>query len=167
MKNKRGISLITLIVMIVIMIILATITMRVATDSYEKSIETKAEAEKEQLRKAITGRFAANQRNNTANPIVGILIPEEKLKTKEEAIEFICSKLQNEYGKYVNNLALGSDETTQKELIEEFVSDNFDDMEYTRILTSSDLIDLDLENTNLNAVYLVNYYSADVVGPIN
>ena len=47
------------------------------------------------------------------------------------------------------------------------ICDNFDDMEYTRLLFHSDLIELGIEKTNLNAVYLVNYYSSDVVGPIS
>jgi len=59
------------------------------------------------------------------------------------------------------------DNSTQRVLIERFVYDNFEDMKYTRILLYTDLIELGIENTNMNAVYLVNYYSNDVVGPIS
>lgn len=165
MKNNKGISMITLIVMIIIMIILASITINVSTKSYQESIETKMQAEREQVKKAIAGRFGAYQRNSTGNPLVGILIPEENLDTTQHAVEYICDKFKKEYGKSL--IPISEDSSDPKQLLEKFVSDNFDDMEYTRILVPSDLIDLGIENTNLNAVYLVNYYSTDVVGPIN
>lgn len=165
MKNNKGINLIALIVMIVIMIILASIAIRVGTDSYENALESKAAAERQQVISAISGRFGDYQRNNTANPIVGFMIPKENLDTKENVTAYIKDKLKNEYGKLMTDDEL--ENQTYQNLIKEFVEDNFEDMEYTRLLLYSDLIELGIEKTNLNAVYLVNYYSSDVVGPIS
>ena len=165
MKNNKGISLVALIVMIIIMIILAGIATNIGIESYEKAMESKAETEREEVEKAITGRFGDYQRNSTANPLVGLFIPEEYLDTRDSATEYITNKLKNDYGKMKTEDE--AQNSTQKNSIKKFVSDNFDDMEYTRILVNSDLLDLEIENTNLNAVYVVNYYSHDVVGPID
>lgn len=165
MKNNKGISLITLIVMIVIMIILASIAINVGTSSYENALESKAAAEKQQVTTAVSDRFGDNQRNSTANPIVGLLVPEENRGTEDEIYFYLISKLKNDYGKLITDDEI--ENKTQQKQIESFVKDNFEDMEYTRILVYNDLIELGMEITNLNAVYVVNYYSSDVVGPIS
>ena len=128
-------------------------------------ILTKAEEERKQVINAVSGRFGDYQRNSTANPIVGLMIPEENLVNEETATNYICNKFKNEYGKLITEDEIQN--STQTKLIQKFVSDNFDDMEYTRILEYTDLIELEIEYTNLNAVYLVNYYSNDVIGPIS
>ncbi len=162
MKNNKGISLIALIVMIIVMIILAAIAMNATTESYDKSLETKANEERAQVQYAVSTRFGENQRNSTSNPIIGIMVPEENRSTIDLSVTYIITKLKSDYGKFVTE-----DNAKQEADIKKFVTDNFEDMEYTRILTATDLIELDIENTNINAVYVVNYYSADVVGPIN
>ena len=162
MKNNKGVNLVALVVMMVVMIILASIAIKAGTDAYKNALETKAAEERKQVEYAISDRFGDYQRNSTANPLVGLLIPDENFTSKEATTTYITNKIKNEYGKLI------ADEETQ-DLIKKFVSDNFEDedMEYTRILVYRDLIELGIENTNLNAVYLVNYYSNDVVGPIN
>jgi len=165
MKNNKGINLVALIIMIIVMIMLAAIAINVSMDSYENSLEAKSAAERQQLTVAISSRFGDNQRNATANPLVGLTIPEENLESEQSIIDFVCDKFKNEYGKLMTDDEL--DNSTQRVLIERFVYDNFEDMKYTRILLYTDLIELGIENTNMNAVYLVNYYSNDVVGPIS
>ena len=89
MRNNKGINLIALIVMIVVMIILASVAIRVGTDSYKNALESKGAAERKEVVSAISSRFGDNQRNNTANPIVGFIIPEENSGTEEETVEYI------------------------------------------------------------------------------
>lgn len=165
MRNNKGISLVALIIMIIVMIMLAAIAVNVSMDSYYNSLEAKAAAERQQVIMAISGRFGDYERNTTANPLVGLTIPEEYLETEETIYNFVYNKFRNEYGKLVTGDELTN--STQKAAIEIFVHDNIEDMEYTRILLYTDLIELGIENTNMNAVYLVNYYSSDVVGPIS
>ena len=164
MKNNKGINLVALIIMIIVMIMLAAIAVNVSMDSYNKSLEAKSDAERQQVVNAIAGRFGDYQRNATANPLVGITIPEESLITEEATLNFIEQKLKNEYGKLNSEQAVNS---AQIEDVKKLISDNFDDMEYTRILIYTNLVELGIENTNKNAVYIVNYYSNDVIGPIN
>lgn len=165
MKNNKGISLLSLVSMIIVMIILAAISINVGTNSYQNALKSKATAERQQVISAVTGRFGDNQRNSTSNPIVGLMIPDEYLDNEEKIIEYITTKLRSEYGKLMTDEEIANQ--TNRTQIEHFVYDNFNDMEYTRLVFYNDLIDLGIENTNLNAIYLVNYYSSDVVGPID
>ena len=165
MKNNKGINLIALIVMIIVMIILAAIAIKTGTDAYQNALKTKGAEERKQVEYAISDRFGDYQRNETANPLVGFIIPDEDVETEAKAKNYLISKFKGEYGKLATDDEIQNN--TQRKLIEKFVADNFNEMEYTRILIYSDLIDLGVENTNLNAIYLVNYYSNDVVGPIN
>lgn len=165
MKNNKGINLVALVVMIIIMIILASIAIKAGTDAYQNALETKAAEERKQVEYAVSDRFGDYQRNATANPLVGFSIPDENRESDEKLTNYITDKFKSEYGKLITDDEMQN--STQKNLIRKFVSDNFEDMEYTRILVYSDLIELGIENTNLNAIYLVNYYSNDVVGPIN
>ncbi len=163
MKKEKGISLISLVVMIVVMIILASIGMNVSMNAYEESINAKQAAENQQVKDAVTGRFGDYQRNGTANPIVGLMIPSEETKSLEKTYDYIIKKLKDS-GKLVTEDEFQNQ--TQSKQIKKFVLDNEEDIEYTRLLEYNDLLELGLENTNLNAIYLVNYYSSDVVGPI-
>lgn len=164
MKNNKGISLITLVVMIVIMIILASVAINVSMNSYDEALRAKIYAERQQVIDAVTGRFSDYQRNNTANPLLGLMIPEENSETLMDTYDYIENKLRNEYYKLLTDDEY--DNQTQTKQISKFLVDNAEDMEYTRILFYDDLLELGLENTTLQAVYLVNYYSSDVVGPI-
>lgn len=163
MKNKKGISLIALVVMMIIMIILASIAMNVSMNAYDEGQRAKQAAEKQQVIEAVNGRFGDYQRNGTANPILGLMIPEEESKTLEDTFNYVIQKLK-ENGKLVTDDEIQNQ--TQTKQIRKFILDNEEDMEYTRILEYNDLLELGLENTTLYAVYLVNYYSSDVVGPI-
>ena len=163
MKNNKGISLISLAVMIVIMVILAAIAMWITFDTYDEGLRAKGEAERMQVANAISGRFGDYQRNNTASPLLGLVVPPENSATTEDIYEYIVEKFKND-GKLVTEDEIENQTLTKQ--IRKFVLDNAEDMKYTRILVSTDLLELGMENTNLNAMYLVNYYSTDVVGPI-
>lgn len=164
MKNNKGINLITLVIMIVIIIILAAIVIRPVTNSYDNAIKSRQEAERNQVVSAITERFGDNQRNNNLYPLIGEAIPNEYQNTEEALSGYLISLFKNK-GKL---LSKDEDEIqTQKSEIEKFVSDNFEDMEYTKILYGTELLSLDIETTTTNTIYLVNYYSSDVVGPIS
>ena len=51
--------------------------------------------------------------------------------------------------------------------IGEFIETNINQMQYTRILRHGDIINLELDNISLKSVFLVNYATNSVVGPIN
>ena len=166
MKNNKGINLIALIVMIIVMIILATIAIKTGTDAYQNALKTKGAEERKQVEYAISDRFGDYQRNETANPLVGFIIPDEDIETEAKAKNYLISKFKGEYGKLATDDEIQNNTVSLKNM-ETGYQETLSLEEATRILIYSDLIDLGVENTNLNAIYLVNYYSNDVVGPIN
>lgn len=171
MKNNKGINLISLVIMIIIMIILAAVAINISMNSYDQAIRSKQAAERQQVVSAVQGRFGDYTRNSTANPLLGLRIyPEDyavddAVDDKDELFAYLIRKFKTEYGKLVTDEELANG--TQAKEIEEFVDATQGETEYTRILVSTDLLELGIENTTLQAVYLVNYYTNDVVGPIN
>lgn len=164
MKNNKGISLVALVVMIIIMIILAAVAINITMDAYDESQRAKQKTERQEVIEAVSGRFGDYMRNHTANPLLGLIIPEENVATMLDVRNYIDIKLRTDYGKLVTEDEILNH--TQTKEIEKFIADNFNDMEYTRILLYDDLLELGVENVTIHAVYLVNYYSSDVIGPI-
>ncbi len=169
MLNNRGVNLIALIIMMIVMVIIAAIAITNSTDSYDQALEAKNKEERRQVSNAVGARFGSNQINAVVSPIIGEVIPKEYINrpTKEEAIVSIKNYLVELFlseGKLVSDDEL-ENKTTQKK-IQKFIEDNYNDMEYTRVLRHADIIELGLDSISLEAEFLVNYYSTDVVGPI-
>ncbi len=167
--NNKGVSLIALVVMRIVMIIIAGIAINNSVGSYDQALEAKALEERRQVSNAISARFGSNQINSIVRPIIGEVIPNEYLNksSDEEAIiatrDYLVKMFFME-GRLVTDDEMNN-KTTQKK-IEKFLRDNIQDMEYTRVLRQPDLVELGLESISIESVFLVNYYSTDVVGPI-
>ena len=167
--NNKGINLIALIIMIIIMIILAGIAINNSTTSVDKSFEAKAREERNQVAIAVSARFGEYHINSVASPIIGETIPSEYFSsdTDEENIEntkdYLVSMFRRE-GKMQTDDELYNH--TIENQLQKFLEDNINDMEYTRILRHDDVIGLALDSISLASEFVVNYYSADVVGPI-
>ena len=167
--DNKGINLIALIIMIVVMIIIAGIAINNSTGSYEQALTAKAREERNQMAKAVGLRFGNYQINKVASPIVGDVIPEEYLNkpTDEEIIsstkDYLVTMFRKE-GKLVTDDEMNN-HTTEKE-IEKFLKDNINDMEYTRVLRHANIVELEVDSISIQSEFLVNYYSQDVVGPI-
>jgi type II secretory pathway pseudopilin PulG len=167
--NNKGISLIALAIMIIVMIIIASIAMNAGIDSYDQAVDAKNKEERNQVSQAVNARFGDNQFNAAVSPIVGELIPSEcfSYPTDEQIIESAKTYLVD---LFISEGRLQTqDEVTNKTIqkdIQRFLEENINDMQYTRILRHNDIIELGLESITINSIFLVNYYSADVVGPI-
>lgn len=153
MKNSKGISMITLIITIIIMLILAGIVYVVSDDGRERADKAKYLNEIKLIREAAQSRFAGYLRSSTTYPLEGTL-------AKDSLAEIL---LQLE--------TLGCESTSLDEMgneINVFLSDNVENSEYSRIINYADMLELGITNVSSKTtyVYLVNYYSLDVVGPI-
>lgn len=161
--NNKGINLITLVITIIVIIILATITINIGTKAYDNAREARLEEQRNNVINAVSARFADNQRNELVNPLLGYAIQVEDGDTAENLANKYIERFKDE-GK------LDTDDTQKnantEDQIKKLILDNFDNMNYTRVLQYNDLIALEIENTDTNALFLVNYYSSDVVGPI-
>ncbi len=169
MNNKKGVSIVALVFMIIIMIILAGIALRSGMTGYDKAYEAKAKEERRQIVNAISSRFGDYQRNSTVYPLVGFEIPLEYLDesiAEDTRAENISNYLIRVF-RSDNRLNLDSKTiVTTEEDIRNFVKKNMDCINYTRILMHDDIIELGIDTISLQSMFLINYYSADVVGPI-
>ncbi len=171
-RKHAGISLISLIIMIIVMIILASIVITVSTKSYDQSLIAKQETERLQVVNAIQTRFGQYERNHTTSPLLGLQLSDITDKEADEIVTDLVELFTMEYEKNILDTEIlvppeNVQNYTSKGRIRKFITDNQEEMEYTRILKYDNLQELGLENVNTRALYLVNYYSNDVVGPIN
>lgn len=164
--NNKGISLIALVIMIIVIIIIASIAINNSTGSYDNGLDAKAKEERAQVVDAINYRFGDNQIDSSINPLVGDTLPQElfEKETDEERKEAIKEYIIN---LFVSEGKLRTDNNKEvEEQIKKFVDDNFIEMEYTRILRHNEVVQLGLNSVSNDSEFLVNYYSIDVVGPI-
>lgn len=159
--NNKGISLIALAIMIIVMIIIAGIALNAGIGSYEQALVAKAKEERNQVAHAVHARFGDSQVNSAISPIIGEYVPSEQDIAKTE--EYLINMFRAE-GKLATQDEL--DNKTIQKNIKEFLNSNSGDMEYTRILRHDDIIELGIDSISVESLFLVNYYSADVVGPI-
>ncbi len=163
MKNNRGVSMIALIIAIVIMIILASIALNAGNDAFDRAQIAKADAERKEVMKAVESRYGKYSINKTASPLVGEKIPAEYY-TVNEISDYLIDLFRSENRMFSDDEMMNH---TREREIQAFLVNNVDNMEYTRILRHDDVINLGLDNITLKSVFLVNYYSVDVVGPIS
>ena len=169
MNSKKGVSIVALVFMIIIMVILASIALTSGLTGYDKAYEAKAKEERRQIVNAISGRFGDNQRNGTVYPLVGFEIPPEYYTNDNDDATKIENITNYLLGVFRSNDKLNLDEVTinqTKDEVKKFVEKNLDIMKYTRILMHDDIIALGIDSISQYAMFLINYYSADVVGPI-
>ena len=172
MKNNKGISLIALAIAIVIMIILASVALRAGTTDYDKAVEAKEDAERGQVSTAIGYRYGNYLVNKTTNPLIGDKIGFNSTLSDYTGENFI-EDYKRELKEYLILFFMGEGRLNAPERLtnfeadmDEFLERNLDCMQYTRILRHADIINLELDNISLNSVFLVNYYTNSVVGPI-
>ena len=163
MKNNKGVSIIALIVTIIVLIILSTLVIRASTDDYDKAQEAKESLERGEVLQAVSTRYGNYLRNSTANPLVGDKVPEEYVNANE-IYDYLVDLFKSE-NRMLSNREIKTGEIAGE--INKFVIKNIDQMEYTRILRHSDIVSLNIDNVSQSAVFLVNFESSTVVGPIN
>jgi len=155
--NNKGINLIALVIMIIIMIIIAAIAYSNSFDAHEKALIAREKEENMNVTNAIQNRFGEYMVNNTLNPLCGVIIP---ANTKETMNAYIINYLR-EHDKLSTERRL-----EYESAIFDLLKQNEENLEYTRILERSHLVELGIENIPTDAMYVVNYYGTTVVGPI-
>lgn len=168
MKNNQGISMITLIITIVVIIILSSIAIVVSENGIDMAIDARYQNERKELQSAVTSRFAGYLRNSQTYPLEGASVEaifDETLSNEEKK-----SQATTEIVDYLKNLGRYTAETDEvKNEIGKILEDNINHVKYTRIIGSTEMLSLGITNLNsdINYNYIVNYYSADVIGPIS
>lgn len=162
MKNNEGINLIALILTIIVMIIIAGVAISNVPEAYQKAQQAKELTENSEVKKAITNRYGDYVRNGTAHPLIGDVIP-SNFVTTEEIRTYLITLFKSENRSLMGN----RDDMTFEEELDAFLARNVNLMNYTRILRHSDAVNLDIGSISINSVFLVNYFTTDVIGPIN
>ena len=162
MKKDQGVSLIALIIMIIIMVIIAGIALSAA-------LEAKNKEERHQVQNAVSTRFGEYTMNSSLKPLLGEQIPGEYFLEDDPDARIQAVKTYL-VGLFVSEGRLRTDDEINNHTIvneiDAFLKKNYDQMEYTRIIRHSHIIELGIDSIALPSVFLVNYYSADVIGPI-
>ena len=169
MKKDQGVSLIALIIMIIIMVIIAGIALTAGFGSYDKALEAKNKEERHQVQNAVSTRFGEYTMNSSLKPLLGEQIPGEYFLEDDPDARIQAVKTYL-VGLFVSEGRLRTDDEINNHTIvneiDAFLKKNYDQMEYTRIIRHSHIIELGIDSIALPSVFLVNYYSADVIGPI-
>lgn len=167
MKNAKGISMISLIITIIVIVILSSIAIVISESGLDMAENAQYQTEKKELREAIASRFAGYLRNSSTYPIEGVSVQsifDETLSNSQKE-----SQALNEIVSYIKGLGNDTVETDDiKNEISELIQTNINHIKYTRIIGSTEMLSLGLTNikSDTDYVYVINYYSADIVGPI-
>ena len=87
LKNKKGVSLITLVITIVVMLIVLTITISSSLKSVDETNATRIENEIRNLKDAVNDRMTNYERNPMMYPIIGEKIGDtvfEYIRTRDK-----------------------------------------------------------------------------------
>lgn len=149
MKNS-GITIITLIITIVVIIILTSIFVASGLESLNEAKITKAENEIKMLKEAVVNRYTSYVKNQNGIALYGT--PVKDKMSSSECVERILDTLNN-------------DEKIKKEtkITKEIERDY---AKFVMLVASGDMARLGLENYDVDNVYIVNYNTSSVYGPI-
>lgn len=167
MTNSKGVSMVSLVITIIVIIILASIAIVVSDNGIDMAYDAKFENERKELKQAVASRFASYMRNSDMYPLEGISVPamfNDGLSTDEKQQQVL-----EEVVTYLNSLGRTTvDKDEVKNEIVQLLQENKNHIKYTRIVGATEMLALGLTNIsgNINYEYIVNYYSADVIGPI-
>lgn len=154
MENK-GITIIALIVMIAVIIILTSIFVATGIDSLNESKKAEIQNEIYQLKQAVVNRYASYEKNDGNISLIGTSA------TAKWAEADMC------VNDVISTLTFEDETEDEKQLkigrIANEITRDYD--KFVKLVDSDDRISLGLENTS-NNLYLVNYYTGSVYGPI-
>ncbi|MBQ9280320.1 MAG: hypothetical protein IJ215_04685 [Clostridia bacterium] len=143
MKNKSGVSIITLVVTIMIIIILASIAIFSGRESIDETSRTKIDVEIGNIKDAVARRMIDNARNSLTYPFIGDKVSDITV--------------------YIPYIVYLSDE--QKDALRAKViassPDNY------RLLDSATAVSLGVDGINERNYYIIDYSTGDVYGAID
>lgn len=155
MMNNKGITIITLIVMIAVIIILTSIFMATGLDSLKEAKNSEIKNEIYQLKQAVVNRYTSYEKNDGNIALIGTLAKNE-WSNFEDCLERVIASLT-----YDNETI--EERTSGEARIKKEISRDYN--KFVMIVNSGDRLRLGLENSSDN-VYIVNYYTGAVYGPI-
>lgn len=148
LKNKKGVSLITLVITIVVMLIVLTITISSSLKSVDETNATRIENEIRNLKDAVNDRMTNYERNPMMYPIIG-----EKIG--DTVFEYIRS-IENMESQEISNVIA--------QISENYSSETAD---YYRLVGRTEAEKLGVESLDIEHYYVVDYNECEVYGPVS
>lgn len=158
MKKNRGITIITLVITITVILILTSIFIATGIDALNESKKAEIENEIYQLKQAISARYTSYIKNDGDISLLGDS-PNNKWVNADECINTVISVLRFE-----DDLSPEDEEAKKQKVRDEILRDY---NTYVKIIDSGDKLKLGLENYSDDKVYVVDYFTGSVYGPIN
>lgn len=158
MKNNSGITLVTLIITIIALIILTSVFMATGTDSLEEAKQSEIKNEMQQLKQAVISKFTSYQKNDG-----NVFLNGESAKNKWGDPEVCVDKI-------IESLIFEEDTTFEEKnaKIQKITKEVIRDYDtFVRVIYSGDKVDLGIDNYATDYVYIVNYNTGAVYGPIS
>lgn len=148
LKNKKGVSLVTLVITIVVMLIVLTITISSSLKSVNETNTTKIENEIRNLKDAVSDRMTNHERNPILYPIIG-----EKIG--DSVFEYIRS---------IENMESQEISEVIAQISKNYSSETAD---YYRLVGRSEAEKLGVESLDIEHYYVVDYDECEVYGPVS
>lgn len=156
MSDNKGITIITLVITIIILIILASIYITTSLNALDETRDAEITSEMHSLEEAILVRYTSYIKNDKNISLIGSP-PSSRWSNSGDCY--------NEIINYVSYDGLSTEEASQKRA--KILSDiDRDYDEYVKIITYSDAIRLGLNTFLQDSIYLVDYYTTSVYGPL-
>ena len=158
LKNKSGITLVTLIFMVIILLILASIFIAASLKALDETKKTEDQVEIHALEEAILERYASYVTNdkNVNVTLVGTS-PSTKWASSTECVEAIVKTID------FSKVSSGDQESKKAKISREIIRD-YDT--YVKLISKSEAKNLGVEQFTEGKVYVVNYYTGSVYGPV-
>lgn len=157
MQKNNGVSLITLIVMIAVVLILSSIFISTGLDALKESKNSEVKNEIYQLKQAVVNKYTSYEKNNGNVILVGTLA-KNKWTNYSECITEIYKTL--EFDKETE-----AEKEAKRAKISGDIARDYDT--FVKLIYSGDMAKLGLESFSDENVYIVDYYTGSVYGPIS
>lgn len=158
LKNKKGITLVTLVFVIIIILILTSIFIATSLRALNETRNSEIQAEKQALEVAAQERYISYIKNNK-NTNVALIgsAPTSRWSSPNDCLAIAL--------KYVDVSDLS--EIDKENKIKKISSDILAHYEeYVKVITSNDAKRLGIESFLEDSVYILDYYTATAYGPI-
>lgn len=158
LKNKSGITLITLVFIIIIIIILTSIFVATSLRALNEARNSEIQSEKHALEGASQNRYVSYIKNDKSTNVELIgASPSSRWNSVTECIEEVLQ--------YVDLSDLPElDQKRKKDKISSDIAAHYD--EYIKIITVSDAKRLGVDHFLEDSIYVLDYYTSTAYGPI-
>ena len=144
--------------MVMAIIVLASVFIATGTESLEESKKSAITNEIHQIKEAIVNKYVSYQKND-GNVYLNGVLAKSKWPNSGDCIDLIVDLITYQEGATFEEKAMKISKISAE------IGRDYD--KYVKIIHSGDMASLGLENYATDSVYIVNYKTGGVYGPIS